>query len=43
VVEAEVKYRLHRVLSRPEVWVEHLITSSESWGLLNGYAPKAGV
>jgi hypothetical protein len=42
VVEAELKYRLHRVLSRPEVWVEHLITSSESWGLLNGYTPKHG-
>ncbi len=43
VVEAELKYRLHRVLSRPEVWVEHLITSSESWGLLNGYTPKVRV
>jgi glycosyltransferase involved in cell wall biosynthesis len=39
-VTAEVRYRLHRVVSAPEVWVEHLITSSESWGLLNGYAPR---
>jgi glycosyltransferase involved in cell wall biosynthesis len=38
---AELKYRLHRVTSAPEVWVEHLITSSESWGILSGYAPKA--
>jgi len=43
VVEAEVKYRLHRAISAPEVWVEHLITSSESWGLFNGYTPRAQV
>jgi len=38
-----VKYRLHRAISAPEVWVEHLITSSESWGLFNGYTPRAQV
>jgi hypothetical protein len=43
VVEAELKCRLHRMLSSPEVWVEHLITSSKSWGLLNGDTPKARV
>lgn len=43
VVESEVKYRLHRALSAPEVWVDHLIASSESWGLLNGYTPRARV
>jgi glycosyltransferase involved in cell wall biosynthesis len=43
VVEAEVKYRLHRAVSAPEVWVDHLIASSESWGLLNGYTPRARV
>ena len=37
---AELKYRLHRVWSAPDVWVEHLITSSESWGILRDYTPK---
>ena len=27
VVEAELKCRLHRVLSKPKVWVDHLIVS----------------
>jgi glycosyltransferase involved in cell wall biosynthesis len=40
VVEAELKYRLHRAISAPEVWVDHLVAASESWGLLNGYAPR---
>ena len=39
-VVSELKYRLRRMLSEPEVWVEDLITSSESWGLLSGYSPK---
>jgi glycosyltransferase involved in cell wall biosynthesis len=39
VVGAEIQYRVHRLLSKPEVWVEHLILSSESWGLLNSYTP----
>ena len=43
VVESEVKSRLHRMWSRPEVWVEDLITSSESWGLLKAYTPKGEV
>ena len=43
VVESEVKYRLHRMWSRPEVWVEDLITSSESWGLLKAYTPRVEV
>jgi glycosyltransferase involved in cell wall biosynthesis len=38
-IAAELKYRLHRVMSKPEVWVEHLITSSESWGILRDYTP----
>ena len=38
---AELQYRLHRAFSKPEVWVQHLIASSENWGLLNGYTPKA--
>ena len=38
---AELKYRVHRIVSAPEVWVDHLITSSESWGILSGYVPKA--
>ncbi len=39
-IAAELKYRVHRVLSQPEVWVEHLITSSESWGILRDYRPQ---
>jgi glucosyl-dolichyl phosphate glucuronosyltransferase len=39
VVEGEMKYRWHRLLSAPEVWVDDLILSSESWGLLRAYTP----
>ena len=39
-VLSEMKYRVHKALSAPEVWVEHLITSSESWGLLEGYGSE---
>jgi glycosyltransferase involved in cell wall biosynthesis len=39
-VGSELQYRLHRALSRPEIWVEDLITSSESWGLLRDYRPR---
>ena len=42
-VAAELKYRLHRVMSAPDVWVEHLITSSESWGILRDYTPRLRV
>ena len=38
-VTSELRYRVRRVISTPEVWVEDLITSSESWGILNGYTP----
>jgi glycosyltransferase involved in cell wall biosynthesis len=41
-ITAELQYRLHRPFSKPEVWVQHLIASSENWGLLNCYTPKAG-
>ncbi len=37
-VEAEVKYRLRRLWSQPEVWVEDLMTSSHDWGRLRGFA-----
>jgi glycosyltransferase involved in cell wall biosynthesis len=40
---AELKYRLHRVWSPPDVWVNHLITSSESWGILRDYTPRLRV
>ena len=40
---AELNYRLHRLLSAPDVWVEHLITSSESWGILRDYTPRVRV
>ena len=39
-VGAELKYRLHRVISKPEVWVEHLIAASENWGILQDFTPK---
>jgi len=42
-VGSEIQYRLHRAFSTPEVWVQHLIASSENWGLLNGYSPKESV
>jgi glycosyltransferase involved in cell wall biosynthesis len=39
-VEAELKYRLRRLLGRsPEVWIEDLITSSHGWGYLRAYKP----
>lgn len=38
-VTAEAKFRAHRVLSAPEVWIEHLINASETWGMLKGYTP----
>lgn len=40
---AELKYRVHRVLSAPDVWVEHLITSSESWGTLRDFTPRGAL
>lgn len=36
-VEAEVRYRFRRHICRPEIWIEDLITSSYSWGLVCGY------
>jgi hypothetical protein len=40
-VTCELRYRVHRLVSAPEIWIEHLIASSESWGLLDGYSPRA--
>jgi len=37
-VEAEVRYRIHRIFSAPEVWIERLETASECWGQLAGYS-----
>jgi glycosyltransferase involved in cell wall biosynthesis len=34
---SEIKYRVRRIASSPEVWIEDLMTSSETWGILNGY------
>jgi glycosyltransferase involved in cell wall biosynthesis len=39
-VKAELQYRLHRLLSKPEVWVQHLIASSEKWGTLREFKPR---
>jgi glycosyltransferase involved in cell wall biosynthesis len=40
-ITSELRYRVHRVASAPEVWIEDLISSSESWGILNGYIRPA--
>jgi glycosyltransferase involved in cell wall biosynthesis len=34
---AEMKYRLRRHLSQPEVWIEDLIVASQSWGQLRWF------
>jgi glycosyltransferase involved in cell wall biosynthesis len=31
-VTAEVKYRLHRLTSPPDIWIHHLIDASMAWG-----------
>jgi glycosyltransferase involved in cell wall biosynthesis len=36
-VAAEMKYRVRRYVSSPEVWIEDLIASSQAWGQLRGY------
>ncbi|MBV9958747.1 MAG: hypothetical protein JO360_10015, partial [Acidobacteria bacterium] len=38
---SEMKYRLRRRLSSPEVWIEDLIASSQAWGQLHGYRSLA--
>jgi glycosyltransferase involved in cell wall biosynthesis len=42
-VQAEMKYRLNRVLRRPEVWIEDLVAASGFWGRLRGYAGRTRV
>ncbi|MEJ7809950.1 MAG: glycosyltransferase [Gemmatimonadaceae bacterium] len=37
-VESELRYRVRRLFSRPEAWIEDLITSSVYWGQLRAYA-----
>lgn len=41
-VTAETKYRLHRLLSQPEVWIQDLIASSQAWGQLRGFRKRLG-
>ena len=33
-VSAEAKYRLHRLISPPEIWIRDLIAASAAWGQL---------
>jgi len=39
-IEAEVKYRIRRLLCEPEAWIEDLKTASYAWGRLKGYASR---
>ena len=41
VLTAELKYRIHRVLSQPEVWIEDLQISSEAWGQMRAYGARS--
>ena len=36
-VEAELRYRLHRLFRAPEVWIEDLFQASQFWGEIRGY------
>jgi glycosyltransferase involved in cell wall biosynthesis len=36
-LESEIKYRLRRFISRPEIWVGDLVAASEAWGQMRGY------
>ena len=36
----ETKYRLHRYVSQPEVWIAYLIASSQAWGQLHGFKER---
>jgi glycosyltransferase involved in cell wall biosynthesis len=40
-ITSELRYRIRRVASSPEVWIDDLISSSETWGILNGYNKPA--
>ena len=35
-VEQECRYRLHRLVAGPEVWIDDLIRASTTWGRLSG-------
>jgi glycosyltransferase involved in cell wall biosynthesis len=37
-IEAELRYRSHRLTSPPEVWIEDLKRAAEYWGRLRGFA-----
>jgi glycosyltransferase involved in cell wall biosynthesis len=39
-IEAEVMYRFAHLVTKPEVWIEYLKTSSTAWGQLRGYASR---
>ncbi len=41
VLTAEMTYRIRRVVSRPEVWIDDLRTASEAWGQMRGYAARS--
>jgi glycosyltransferase involved in cell wall biosynthesis len=35
-IELEFMYRVHRILSKPEIWIEHLKNSALIWGIVSG-------
>jgi glycosyltransferase involved in cell wall biosynthesis len=37
IFEEEAKYRVHRLVSGPEVWLAHLRRSSSAWGRARGF------
>lgn len=39
-IEAELRYRVHRILAAPEVWVDDLRLAGQYWGELRGYAAR---
>lgn len=39
-VESEIKYAIRRLISSPELWIEHLAAASEAWGQISGYRAR---
>ena len=42
LVAAELRYRLRRVVCRPELWIEDLIQASYSWGMVQSMCRPGG-
>jgi glycosyltransferase involved in cell wall biosynthesis len=35
IVTVEISYRIHRLISGPEIWINHLINAGTAWGMLS--------